>query len=60
MKLSSASKKESTISLFSFKSKYGIGAVILITVVMIAVQYLSVKPRNDETQRLDNLLHEKR
>ena len=60
MKLSSESKKESSISLFGFKSKYGIGAVILISVVMIAVQYLSVKPRNDETQRLDNLLHGKR
>ena len=58
MKLNKESKKEfQSSSFFGFKSKYGIGAVVLIALVMIAVQYLSVKPINDEVQRQENLIN---
>ena len=66
MKFSTASRQEKldpqekSRSFFGFRSKYGILTVIIITLGIIAGQYLIVKPRNDSVQHMENLAHGKR
>jgi len=58
MKLSKESKEESSgISIFGFKSKYGIATVILMAVGVIAMQYFLVKPINDKAQMHQDMIY---
>jgi len=48
--------KENSPSFFGVRSKYGIIAVILMAIGMMAVEYFSVKPMHDEMQRHRGLI----
>jgi len=58
VKLSKEKKEESSgISMFGFKSKYGIATVILMAVGVIAMQYFLVKPINDKAQMHQDMIY---